>query len=208
MKLLKSIAKINAGHPFRGKLNEVADGGALALQMKDIGKSFFISTSATATLELNDIKPQYLLEQGDIIFRSRGNTNTCAVLTSIKKPIVCAAPLFQIRTNPRFALPEYVCWFINQPAAQIWFDRHAKGTSVRMIGRDALEDLPIFLPAIEKQREITAIAKLADQEQRLMEKLAKRKKKLISELLTQVALEKAGFASPRKGAKSTKIERK
>ena len=190
MKLLKSIAKISAGHPFRGKLNAAADGNACVLQMKDLDESFFINPSTAAMIDQSDIKPQYLLEQGDIIFRSRGNTNTCAILSTIETPIVCAAPLFQIRVNPfSAATPEYICWLINQPSAQTYFNRNAKGTSVRMIDREALGNLFIPIPPLEKQREITVIAKLADQEQRLMEKLAERKKKLISGILARVASE-------------------
>ncbi|MDF7805906.1 restriction endonuclease subunit S [Pontiellaceae bacterium B12219] len=191
MKTLKSIAEIRAGHPFRGKLNEDPDGTVPVLQMKDITESFFINPSAAATVNRNDIKPQYLLKAGDLIFRSRGRTNTCSILSTIEKPTVCAAPLFQIRVTAPDVMPEYICWFINQPEAQAWLDRHAKGTSVRMIGRDALEDLPITLPPLEKQREITAIAKLADREQRLMDQLRDKKKTLISGILARVASETA-----------------
>ena len=189
MRLLKSIAEINAGHPFRGKLKEDPKGNAIVIQMKDTDESFFINPSTAAKINEDEIKPQYLLKEGDIIFRSRGTTNTCSILSTTNKPMVCAAPLFQIRINNAFATPEYICWFINQPAAQTWLDRHAKGTSVRMIGREALENLPITIPSLEKQQEITAIAKLADQEQRLMAELAEKKKTLISGILAQVASE-------------------
>ncbi|MEE9367329.1 MAG: hypothetical protein V3V05_00540, partial [Pontiella sp.] len=87
---LKSIAKISAGHPFRGKLNEVAGGSAHVLQMKDIDDSFFINSTAATKINQSDIKPQYLLKTGDIVFRSRGHTNTAAA-TPIVTPIPNAA---------------------------------------------------------------------------------------------------------------------
>ncbi|VGO12713.1 hypothetical protein PDESU_01267 [Pontiella desulfatans] len=189
MKLLKNIAKIRSGHPFRGKLNEDVGGDVNVLQLSDVTDSFFIDAAKVLRLGGDKIKTQYLLEKGDVVFRSRGNTNTCAVFSGTQNPTVCAAPLFHIQVNPSCALPEYVCWFINQDSSQTYFDRNAKGTSVRMIDRDALGNLPIPLPPLEKQREITAIAKLADREQRLMDQLRDKKKKLISGILARVASE-------------------
>jgi restriction endonuclease S subunit len=201
LKNLKQIAQISAGYPFRGKLKEVAGGNLLVLQLKDITNAFFINPASAAKVKEEEIKEQYLLRPGDVVFRSRGQTNTAAIVSSIDGPTVCAAPLNQIRITSPEVLPEYVCWYTNQPDAQTYFNRHAKGTSVRMIGRDALANLPIPIPSIEKQREITAIAKLADQEQRLMEKLAEKKKMMISGILTQVASEAGTGAKEKKSSR-------
>ena len=192
MKILKQIAQIRAGYPFRGKLKEVSTGNLSVLQLSDITDSFFIDLASAARTEQAEIKEQYLIQPGDIIFRSRGQTNTAAIVPAISQDTVSAAPLIQIRVTSPEVTPEYICWFINQPNAQAYLNRNAKGTSVRMIGRDALENLPITIPPLEKQREITAIAKLADHEQRLMERLREKKKKLISGILTQVASETGG----------------
>lgn len=186
---LKDIAEIRPGHPFRGKLNEDTGGNVSVLQLKDITNSFFIDPDPALRLEAQHTKTQYLLEERDIVFRSRGHTNTCAILQSLENPAICAAPLFSIRVTDPSTMPEFICWLINQPEAQAYIDRNAKGTSARMIDRKALENLPISLPPREKQQEITAIAKLADQEQRLMTDLAEKKKKWISGILTQVASE-------------------
>ncbi|MDF7824783.1 restriction endonuclease subunit S [Pontiellaceae bacterium B12227] len=187
MKLLSDIAKIKPGHPFRGKLNEDADGDVAVLQLKDITDSFFIDITNASRVDSSIIKSSYLLQEGSVIFRSRGHTNTCAIHHDADTPTVCAAPLFSIDVNPLLALPEYVCWFINQQSAQTYFNRNAKGTSVRMIDREALGNLPIPIPPLKKQREITAIAKLADREQRLMDQLREKKKTLLSGILAQVA---------------------
>ena len=192
MKILKQIAQIRAGYPFRGKLKEVSTGNLSVLQLSDITDSFFIDLASAARTEQAEIKEQYLIQPGDIIFRSRGQTNTAAIVPAISQDTVSAAPLIQIRVTSPEVTPEYICWFINQPNAQAYLNRNAKGTSVRMIGRDALENLPITIPPLEKQREITAIAKLADHEQRLMERLREKKKQLISGILTQVASETGG----------------
>jgi len=192
LKILKQIAQIRAGYPFRGKLKEVSTGNLSVLQLSDITDSFFIDLASAARTEQAEIKEQYLIQPGDIIFRSRGQTNTAAIVPAISQDTVSAAPLIQIRVTSPEVTPEYICWFINQPNAQAYLNRNAKGTSVRMIGRDALENLPITIPPLEKQREITAIAKLADLEQRLMAKLAQKKKTLISGILTQVASETGG----------------
>lgn len=192
MKDLKQIAQVRAGYPFRGKLKEDSSGNLSVLQLSDITNSFFTEPASAAKIKQKKIKERYLIQPGDVVFRSRGQTNTAAIVPSISQDTVSAAPLIQIRVTSPEVMPEYVCWFINQPNAQAYFNRNAKGTSVRMIGRDALENLPLVIPSLEKQAEITAIAKLADQEQRLMAKLAEKKKQLISGILAQVASKTAG----------------
>lgn len=197
LKTLKTIAKIKAGYPFRGKLKEVSTGNLSVLQLSDITESFFTEPASAARIELAEVKEQYLIQPGDIVFRSRGHTNTAAIVPEIFQNTVSAAPLIQIRITSQKVTPEYICWAINQPEVQAYLNRNAKGTSVRMIGRDALENLPIPIPSLETQHKITAIAKLADREQQLMEQLRDKKKTLISGILTQVASE-AGNGAKKK----------
>lgn len=157
--------------------------------MKDIADTFFVDPANATKVNVDNLKENYQVAAKDIVFRSRGYTNTCSVVTSISAATVIAAPLFQIRAKTPEAMPEYLCWLLNQSPAQNYFNKNARGTSVRMIGRDTLENLPVDIPPLEIQQQITAIAKLADREQRLMVKLAERKKTLISEILMRVASE-------------------
>ncbi len=136
---------------------------------------------------MSSIKERYLVESKDIVFRSRGQTNTCAIIPELLGTTIIAAPLFHISVGIASVLPEYLCWYINQPFAQSYFTRNARGTVGRMIGKDTLEELPVEIPSLEVQHRIIELAELAEREQVLMTKSAKKKKMLVSEILMQQA---------------------
>jgi restriction endonuclease S subunit len=64
---------------------------------------------------------------------------------------------------------------------------HAKGTAQKMISKDALENLEVFLPQLEQQRKILEVATLAEQEQSIMKKLTDKRKRYISVKLIEMA---------------------
>jgi restriction endonuclease S subunit len=98
-----------------------------------------------------------------------------------------SAPLFRIRVADRRVLPQYLNWYINQPPAQAFLASHAKGTAQKMISKDALEDLEVFVPSLERQRAIVEVAALAEQEQNLMKKLAEKRRQFLSAKLIEMA---------------------
>ena len=185
MKKLIDIARIKPGYPFRGRLTKAPSGGVSVIQMKDVTDTFWIDLDESLRIGLHDVKERYLLAPKDIVFRSRGQTNTCALVPDFAGMLVVSAPMFQIRVTSDCVLPEYVCWYINQPVAQSHFDRHASGTAGRMISKDALEDLPINIPSLDNQRMIVEMALLCEHELQLMGLLAEKKKMLVSEILIQ-----------------------
>lgn len=129
-------------------------------------------------------KEHHLVRPGDLVFRSRGVTNTCAILLDNLGKAVVAAPLFRIRIADHRVLPSYLNWYINQPTAQAFLSTHAKGTAQKMISKDALEHLEVFVPSLERQGIILEIAALAEQEQNLMKTLAGKRKQHVSATLT------------------------
>jgi restriction endonuclease S subunit len=86
-------------------------------------------------------------------------------------------------------MPEYLNWFISQLPAQIFLASRAKGTTQQMISKEALEQLEVLLPPLEKQKSIAALAALADDEQRILKQLAIKRKQYISATLIREAQE-------------------
>jgi len=101
---------------------------------------------------------------------------------------VVAAPLLKIRiTKPEKILPEYLNWYISQREAQVFLTSRAIGTAQKMISKDVLEDLEVFVPSITKQQNIIEMASLAVREQTLSSVLAEKRKQYISMVLMQFA---------------------
>jgi restriction endonuclease S subunit len=184
---LKNLATIQSGHPFPTRIEETVNGTVGVIQMKDLPNAFQLTAASPVRINTDEIKERYLLEADDIIFRSRGQTNTCTLLKADLGPIVAAAPLMTLRVTSESLLPDYLCWWINQQPAQTHFDRHARGTYGRMISRDALEDLEINVPPLNVQKQIVELALLGEREQDLLTRLAEKKKVFLSRSLTEAA---------------------
>ena len=180
------IASVKIGYFFRERLETVTSGTVAVIQMKDLVADV-VDPSGLVRIDMERPREHHLVRVGDLVFRSRGVTNTCAILLDDPGSAVVSAPLFRIRVADRRVLPQYLNWYINQPPAQAFLASHAKGTAQKMISKDALEDLEVFVPSLERQRAIVEVAALAEQEQNLMKKLAEKRRQFLSAKLIEMA---------------------
>jgi len=137
-------------------------------------------------IDLDAVKEHHLAQRGDLVFRSRGSLTTAAVLLEDPGKAVVAAPLLRIRvTKPDKVFPEYLNWYISQRDAQIFLTSRAKGTVQKMISKQAIEELEVALPSLEKQKNIVELATLSAREQTLLHTLADKREQYISTVLMQ-----------------------
>lgn len=184
---LKHLADIAMGHSFRSRLEQVEDGGMAVIQMKDLTEDNRLNASAMAHIDLAEVKARQYVEPNDILFRSRGQTNTAVLITGDVGVAVIAAPLLRVRPNETI-LPAYLAWFINLPVSQAWLATQAKGTAVSMISKQSLAGLDVVVPSIERQRTIVQLAELAEEEQRLLRDLASKRKRYVNGILMEIAI--------------------
>ncbi|QIL90945.1 restriction endonuclease subunit S [Microbulbifer sp. SH-1] len=172
---LKQIATINAGYPFRGKIPEVAGAAVVAVQMKDISLTEGIQWSDCLETELTGKREPGFLTVGDILVAARGSHNYAVqvdqALASAGKQAVAAPHFFVISLKQKDILPEFMVWLLNQAPAQRYFEQNAEGTMTKSIRRSVLEDTPVVIPPLAKQRAIIAVANTLREEQRLVQKL-------------------------------------
>jgi hypothetical protein len=185
MTRLGEVASIRMGYPFRSRLEHDATGAIAVVQMKDIDDANLLHVEDAIRVNLADLKEHHLIRQGDLAFRSRGRTNSVALISADVGPAVLAAPMLLIR--PIEVLPAYLLWYINLPAVQATLAAQAEGTSVRMISKAALEQLVIAVPPLETQRRIVEIGQLASREARITTELMDRRKALIDGILMHKA---------------------
>ncbi|PID29734.1 MAG: hypothetical protein CR982_02075 [Candidatus Cloacimonadota bacterium] len=187
---VKNLANIQMGYSFRSRLDTSESGKIAVIQMKDLMDSNIVSCENLVKIDLDSIKEHHLAKKGDLVFRSRGHITTAAVLIEDPGKAVVAAPLLRIRvTNPDKIIPEYLNWYINQREAQIFLNSRAKGTVQKMISKQAIEELEVVVPTLEKQKKIVELFKLSIHEQNLLYTLAKKKEQYISISLIKFAKE-------------------
>ncbi|OHC62837.1 MAG: restriction endonuclease subunit S [Rhodocyclales bacterium RIFCSPLOWO2_02_FULL_63_24] len=185
MKQLGQVASIRMGYPFRSRLEHDAMGAIAVVQMKDIDDASLLHVEDAVRVDLADVKNHHLIRSGDLAFRSRGRTNTVALVSAEIGPAVLAAPMLLIR--PIAVLPAYLRWYINLPATQAVLAGQAEGTSVRMISKAALEALEVPVPSRRKQQLIVEVSEFAAAEQGLLEQIARERKRLADGVLMRYA---------------------
>ncbi|MCD6151792.1 MAG: restriction endonuclease subunit S [Deltaproteobacteria bacterium] len=185
---IKKLAKVQMGYSFRSRLEASESGGVAVIQMKDLLDDNTVGCGGLVKIDMETVKKHHLAQKGDLVFRSRGHVTTAAVLLEDPGKAVVAAPLLRIRiTKPDRVLPKYLNWYISQRDAQIFLTSRAKGTVQKMISKEAIEELEISLPSLEKQRTIVELASLSAREQNLLQQISEKREQYISTVLMQFA---------------------
>lgn len=182
---LSEACEIRAGYTARTALTEDAETGVPAIQLRDL-QNEQVRISAAGKYALDGKLDRYLVEPGDVLFRSRGENNTASIAVGdAGEAAVALLPIMVIRPKSDDLLPEYVVWSINQHEAQRHLDLGARGTKLRMIPRECLETLPLHIPSLAVQRMITELDALSATETRLLHELADTKRKFTRFALLQ-----------------------
>ena len=187
---LSTISKVQSGATFRSRIEAVPNGNLRVIQMRDLGDDNRVHFDQAIRVDQPRPARGLLAQWGDIIFRSKGQNLTAALLDQeVIEDVIVAAPLFLIRPNTERVLPGYLLWWLNRPASQNYFKSRAAGTAVKMVGRPILAEFEVNLPPLEQQRVIAKLFNLSAREQHLLEKFKKRKAQYIEGILTQMIKE-------------------
>lgn len=184
---LKDIATVSSGVTFRSRIETSKYGDIRVIQMKDLGADSIVHLDENIHIDHIKPKPNQLAKLGDVIFRSRGQTNTAALLNEEVESTIVAAPLFRIRPDIKRVMPEFLLWWINQPSSQSYLASRSKGTMVKMVSKQGLEDLDVNLPSLEQQAKVVDFFRLAVQEGALLEKITACKAYYNQAILMQLA---------------------
>jgi len=172
---LHQVASISAGYPFRGKISHAPGSPAIVIQMKDISQSEGILWADCVETELTGKREPDFLSEGDILIAARGSHNYAiqvdGSLATTGKQAVAAPHFFVVRLKKKGILPSFLTWLLNQTPSQRYFEQNAEGSPSKSIRRSVLEEAPIVIPPLTKQRAVIAMAHTLQEEQRLAQRL-------------------------------------
>lgn len=190
MRLLKDITTIRAGYQFRGGVEPSPEGQYRVVQIKDISADGELSIGELVRTELDDVRGEHLLREGDLLFISRGPRKQAAVVGEDLSNVIAGAQFFIIKTGPG-VLPEFLAWYINQTPAQRYLTENAVGSNVRIVTRAVLEHLSVEVPPVEDQQKIVKIHQLSLREKMLLETIKERRGWLIESALLKIVQSKS-----------------
>jgi hypothetical protein len=182
---LGEVAEVRMGYPFRSRVKHDPAGNVVVIQMKDIDEQNNLHADEATRVSLAGRLDRHILLRGDLVFRSRGASNSAALVEMDLGDAVLASPLILIRAHA--VLPAYLQWFINSQKTQAKLTSLAVGTSVMMISTDILKDLEVPVPSLINQQRIAEIASLSLREQTLMARLSGQRRRLAEGVLMRYA---------------------
>lgn len=171
---LGTVADIRVGHPFRGAIPETPKGDVRVIQLRDLTRGGLKDCDALLTTTVDSRKePEWVRDQ-DLVFVARGWSNYAALVTNPPPRTVCSPHLYLMRVlRPDWLLPGFLAWQLQQEPAQRHLRQAAEGTLQVSIRRSELEKLQIRIPAIDQQRTILELQRVALAERDTYEALIK-----------------------------------
>jgi hypothetical protein len=169
---LSDLAKIMAGHPIRDAVRNVPSGDVAVVQIKNVNADAGVDWPAVTRTVLRGRREPDWLSSGDVLFSARGQRNVAVCLDRPPAKSVCSPHFFLIRVqNADLILPEFLAWQMNQPDARRYFVQSATGSYIKSIRRQVLETLPVLVPPLDRQRLLVRLARAAQREKEVIEKL-------------------------------------
>lgn len=181
---LGDVAAVQTGYSFRSRIESMTSGAIAVIQMKDLTDANRVDCSELLRVDMEVPKEHHFVRPGDLIFRSRGLTTKSALLLEDPGCAVLAAPLLRVRVESEDVLPDYLNWYFSQMPAQSYFTSCLEG---KMISKQSLENVPVPVPSLERQRLIVQAAMLAEKEQRILRELAMKRNQYIASTLLHLA---------------------
>lgn len=180
---LKDISRIQPGFSFRGRIEPQTSGDVRVVQIKDIGGDGKLLTADLIRTEAANLRPEYLVRQGDVLFTTRGLSRRAAFVRESLDATMYVAQIFAVRDLEPGIEPEYLTWYLNQTPAQDFLDTYSTGAFIQNIRRDVFENLPVSVPSIETQKMIVEIDQLRQRESQLRAAIKEKRDQLVEKTL-------------------------
>ena len=156
-------------------------GELVYLQSKHFDEYGQLDSVLYPDLPAEGISEKHLLKDGDVLFAAKGTKNFAAIFENHNEPSVASTSFFVIRPTGNVVLPQFLAWYLNNPATQTLLKGQAIGTSIPSISKQVLENLGIPVPEIKTQKAIVEISKLFNQEKALKHKIEVLREKQIQQ---------------------------
>ena len=192
---LSDLAEIRTGFTFREKIEEVESGNAHVLQIKDIRN---IATDTCGYTLYADALPQIDWQGKDnakvspesVLLPCRGDYLKAHFFIgnqdqSTTLPLIVSSQ-FLILTPNINVLPEYLCWYLNQPHVQYELRKESQGSKMPMLSVSSVSQLEVEVPNIDIQQHIIELNRIWEQEQILTQQLLKNREQMMLGMFKQL----------------------
>lgn len=188
---LQDIADIRVGATMRGKdaSRETDEAGLPLLRISDLTQDGRVEFSESPHFIAEDsTKEQFRVRPDDILVANRGVRMTAAITPPDLKAFI-GGQLFYVRVKRDSLSPQFIHWFLNLASTQQTLLSQTRGSYVQNLSIKTLRDLEIPAPPPELQEKVVELARLAREEQALIQQIAEKRALYIEAALKQAVHE-------------------
>ena len=153
------------------------------MQGRDFDDYGDIKWKLEATIPQENIRPDQLLQYGDILFSCKWTRNIATLYKEDYWLCVASSTFFIVRIQDSNILPEYLAIVLNEAQKSPYFKNNFSGSTIQSIPKNILEDYKIPIPTLEHQQKIIGLYELHKEQLKIYDDLKLKKSQLINGLI-------------------------
>ena len=161
---LGDVADIITG-PFGSQLHksDYVQSGIACIMPQNIGNRTLNKQGIAyvSPQDANRLK-RYAVRKNDIVYARRGDVEKHAYIYPIDSDSLCGTGCMRVRVDSSKADPLYVSFYLNRPETKRWISQHAVGSNMPNINSGILNDVPLSLPTLYEQTQISKFLEAID----------------------------------------------
>jgi type I restriction enzyme S subunit len=145
------------------KASEYSLDGVPLISVREIGHgSFHIDSKTPRVSEQTTSRlPDYLLEEGDIVFARKGGIERCALVKREQAGWFLGSDGIRLRA-PKSCDARFLAYSFQTRAIKDWLIQHSTGSTMASLNQATIARLPIDLPSLQEQSKISAVLETFD----------------------------------------------
>jgi len=178
---LSKIAEIKPGYMSRREVPYSENGAYAILQIKDFNESRTQVDFAHITRFNPDSHCEHqVLSKGDVLFLGKGHKNFAFSVGDVAPSTVAAGYFFVLRPDTQKFLPEFLAWYLNQPAVKKYLHKYSgRSVHIPVVSRAVLENIEVPVLGLAFQQNIVALDRLLAEEELLCHQLHEKRRLLL-----------------------------
>lgn len=179
---LRDMVEILAGFQLRQKLEKTNIGAYRLIQPKDIDR--YTHELDSSNLFFTDMRnpERYFVGKGDVLLQARGDSYPPTLIRTQLDKTAVSSQYYILRIKSKIVLPEYLAFYLSLEHVQKCLKGLARGTNIKMLVKDSVENFILEIPPIRKQKTFVELYELVKKEKKLMGELIAKRTKLLSAL--------------------------
>lgn len=123
--------------------------------------------------------------ENDIIINKIGSAGNVYLMPKLEIPVSLGMNAFLLRFNSNYLIQIFVYFLLSSSYGKREMDKRIKGAVTKTIRKDALKEIPIFVPPLELQNQFAEKIKNIEAQKKLVKKQAEESENLFQALLQE-----------------------